>query len=74
MKPGWPAFQFSSPPLGRSAELHSAVSPICNRQGVTDSNAPKLADTLQDAILRYGRVQLCATLNTYGRPYPVHGD
>jgi hypothetical protein len=48
----------------RSAELDSAVSPICNRRSGGNSNAPNFADTRQDAILRYGRVQLCATRKT----------
>jgi hypothetical protein len=32
------------------------------------SGAPALAEAQQNAILRYSRLQICATLNTHGRP------
>jgi hypothetical protein len=47
-------------PEARSAELHSAVSPISNRQRVETFQRARIADDPQNAILRYGRVQLCA--------------
>ena len=49
------------PTLGRSAELHSAVSQICNLQDVQNPNAPSMSNALPNAIRRYSRVQLCAT-------------
>ena len=45
----------------RSAELHSAVSPNCIRQGVGNGWHAGSTETLQIANPRYGRVQLCAT-------------
>ena len=46
---------------GSSADFQSAVSPIWNRQCVSDPNAPDLADAVQDAILRCGKLKICAT-------------
>lgn len=47
---------------GRSAELHSAVSPNCIRLTVLELRArPDSRNAMQVANLRYGRVQLCAT-------------
>jgi hypothetical protein len=48
-------------PENRSAELHSAVSPICNRQLVEMFRRAQSAGVAQNAILRYGRLQICAT-------------
>ena len=45
----------------RSAELNSTVSPICNRQAWRVQRAVEGLNTLQNAILRYGRFQICAT-------------
>jgi type II secretion system protein J len=46
----------------RSADLQSAVSQICNLQGVADSTLAVPGDALPNAIRRYGRLQICATL------------
>ena len=51
----------SGQPAWRSAELHSAVSRICNLQSVRISQAPARSDALPTASRRYSRVQLCAT-------------
>ena len=48
-------------PSIRSAELHSAVSPICNRQAVKILRRVRTAEAPQNPILRYGRLQICAT-------------
>ena len=48
--------------FSRSAEWNSAVSPIGNRRGTRESNALGLVGAWQNAILRYSRVPLCATL------------
>ena len=44
-----------------SADLQSAVAPICNRQGVASANALDFSRPPQNAILRYSRLQICAT-------------
>jgi hypothetical protein len=58
----------------RSAELHSAVSPMSNRQGSGNSKVIADSSARQNAILRYSRVQLCATYlrtpNTSRAPWP----
>src|SRR5262249_32737700 len=59
-----------NPLFARSADLKSAVSPICNRHTVAQFNAPQRANSVQDAILqdtilRYSRLQICATLTIY---------
>ena len=38
-----------------------AVSPICNRHRVESFQRIRLVDAEQNAILRYGRLQICAT-------------
>ncbi len=45
----------------RSAELHSAVSRICNPQAVRKFKRLEMFARLPNAIRRYSRVQLCAT-------------
>jgi WD40 repeat protein len=52
----------------RSAELHSAVSQISNLRTGQNKEAPLNSRAQQNAILRYGRVQLCATFTN------VHSD
>src|SRR5262249_51423327 len=52
-------------PGARSAELHSAVSQICNLRGVENLKVAGNENALPNSIRRYGRVQLCATC---GRP------
>src|SRR5262249_55842004 len=44
-----------------SAELHSAVSPRCTRPGVRTKWVSGSFRALQNAILRYGRLKICAT-------------
>src|SRR6185312_1405883 len=44
-----------------SGELHSAVSPICNRLATAEHGALAMFAPLQNAILRYSRLQICAT-------------
>jgi hypothetical protein len=41
--------------LPRSADFQSAVSPICNRQGVESRSDPRVVERLQNRILRYSR-------------------
>ncbi len=48
----------------RSADFQSAVSPNCIRQGVAWSHASEFPNAPQSATLRYGRVQLCATIQS----------
>src|SRR6185437_9619658 len=44
-----------------SAELNSAVSPICNRLAVAEHGAMTMFAPPQNAVLRYSRLQICAT-------------
>ena len=72
--------QVMPPPSPRPRYLFSAqlgvVAQICNLpyrrfvigRACENSSALALADAPQNAILRYSRLQICATLNTY-----VHG-
>src|ERR1017187_9506414 len=48
-------------PVIRNAELHSAVSPIFNRQGVKKRER-RLFHATQNSILRYGGLQIRATV------------
>jgi hypothetical protein len=45
----------------RGAELHSAVSRICNPQGMADSTGKDIFGALPIANRRYGGLQTCAT-------------
>jgi hypothetical protein len=45
----------------RSAELHSAVSRICNPQVSSKQAALVFSSTPPNAIRRYSRFQICAT-------------
>jgi hypothetical protein len=49
------------PGHARSSCLTSVVAQICNRQASTSPATPDLTHALQDAILRNGRFQICAT-------------
>jgi hypothetical protein len=55
--------------LARSADFQSAVSPISNRLKVRQGEAAGFGGARQNGILRYGRLEICATLrpaqNTY---------
>src|SRR5438445_4994392 len=48
-------------PSARSADLQSAVSPICNRQVYLLSTSQGISARPQNPILRYSRLQICAT-------------
>ena len=48
-------------PTARSADLQSAVSPICNRQTVQSSKNDRTSKRPHNAILRYSRFPICAT-------------
>jgi len=50
-----------------SAELNSAVSPICNRLAVAEHGAVTIFAIPQNAILRYSRLQICATIGRLSR-------
>ena len=45
----------------RSAELHSAVSPICNRQNARQLDGPERVEPVRNIIPRYGRLKICST-------------
>jgi len=47
---------------GRGAELHSAVSRICNPPGLANYRALEFRRALPNAIQRYGRLKICATI------------
>jgi hypothetical protein len=48
--------------LARSADFQSAVSPISNRLKVRQGEAAGFGGARQNGILRYGRLEICATL------------
>ena len=55
----------------RSAELHSAVSRICNPLNVTASKGISNGDTLPNIIRRYSRLQIRATGDRSRRRFGV---
>src|SRR5262245_58209877 len=46
---------------GRSADFQSAASPICDRQSVRNFVRQGIEDVMQNPILRYSRLKICAT-------------
>src|SRR5437763_7878001 len=65
--------------IHRSADLQSAVSPICNRRTFAKLTDSECRVALQVANLRYSRLQICATAETdeptlYERPYQSQLD
>ena len=69
----FPMEQAACHDLPGSAGFQPAVSPISNRQGVGESDAPEIGYALQAASLRYGRLQVCATVPPRFTSLGAHG-